>query len=108
MSRVRRTLGLLITGTVAALTLAMCGTSEGTVVGKANQGTYDYGCQAGGTMTGPVAVPAWGACSVPECWRLVVRDNHGNTSEPYVSREDYDRTHLGEFWRAPIDRPIDQ
>ena len=40
---------------------------------KTDQGVYDYACQAGATVTGPVAVPVWGACSVPECWRLVVR-----------------------------------
>jgi len=57
-----------------------------------------------GGRTGPVAVPAWGACSVPECWRLVVRDSDGNTSEPCVSRAEYDRTQLGAFWHGRTDR----
>ena len=54
-------------------------------------------------MTGPVAVPVWGACSDPRCWRLVVRDNAGNVSEPCVSREEYDRTHVGAFWHGRTD-----
>jgi hypothetical protein len=62
-----------------------------------------YRCQAGGTVTGPVAAPAWGACSVPRCWRLVVRDSDGNTSEPCVSREEYDHTRPGEFWHGRTD-----
>lgn len=105
MSRARRRLGPVLTGAAAAFALVACGSNEGTVIVKADQGSYEYGCQAGGTMTGPVAVPAWGACSVPECWRLVVRDNNGNTSQPCVSREEYDRTQLGAFWHEPTDRP---
>ena len=110
---VRRLIGALLTGTAAAFVLvaaavftllAFSGSSEGTVVAKADQGAYDYACQAGGTVTGPVAVPAWGACSVPECWRLVVRDSDGNTSEPCVGREEYDRTPLGAFWHERTDR----
>jgi hypothetical protein len=106
-------LGALLTGAAAVFALvaaamftlvAFSGGTEGTVVAKSDQGSYDYPCQAGGTVTGPVAVPAWGACSVPECWRLVVRDSDGNTSEPCVSREEYDRTHLGAFWRGRTDR----
>jgi hypothetical protein len=46
----------------------------------------------------------WGTCFVPECWRLVVRDNDGNTVKPCVSREEYDRTQLGAFWRGRTDR----
>lgn len=89
-------LGALVTGAVGVLVLISCGTSsEGTVVAKGDQGVYDYACQAGGTVTGPVGVPMWETCSVPECWRLVVRDNVGNTSQPCVSREEYDRTQLG-------------
>jgi hypothetical protein len=78
--------------------------SEGTVVAKADQGVYDYACQAGGTLSGPVAVPVWGTCSVPECWRLVVRDSDGATSKPCVSREDYDRATVGAFWHERTDR----
>jgi hypothetical protein len=113
VSRARRTLGALLTGAAAVFALvaaavfalvACGGSSEGTVIAKADQGAYDYACQAGGTVTGPVAVPAWGACSVPECWRLVVRDSDGNTSEPCVSREEYDRIPLGAFWHERTDR----
>ena len=104
MSPARRRLGALVTSAAAAVALAACGTSEGTVVAKADQGVYDYSCQAGGTVSGPVAVPDWGACSVPECWRLVVRDNDGNVSKPCVSREEYDRTPLGAFWHGRTDR----
>jgi len=89
--------------TVFALA-AYGGSSEGTVVAKTNQGLYDYACQAGGTLTGPVAVPVWGACTVPECWWLVVRDSDGDTSNACVSREEYDRAELGVFWRAPTDQ----
>jgi hypothetical protein len=105
VSRAPRLLGALVaTGAAAAFALVACGgSSEGTVVAKAHP-VYDYGCGAGGAVTGPVAVPAWGACSVPHCWRLVVRDSDGNTSEPCVSREDYDRTQLGTFWHRPTDR----
>jgi hypothetical protein len=104
VKRARRLLAALVTG-VAVIALAACGdSSEGTVVAKSDQGAYDYACQAGGTMTSPVAAPAWGACSVPKCWRLVVRDNDGNTSEPCVSREEYDRTRLGTFWHGRTDR----
>jgi hypothetical protein len=103
--RTRPLLGALVTTAAAAFALAAYGgSSEGTVVAKTDQGVYDYACQAGGTVTGPVAVPAWGACSVPECWRLLVRDSDGNTSEPCVSREEYDRTQLGAFWRGRTDR----
>jgi hypothetical protein len=108
VSRARRLLGALVTGMVAALALVACGSPEGTVVAKADQGTYDYSCQAGGTVTGPVAVPVWGACSDPECWRLVIHDSAGNTAEPCVSREEYDRTQLGEFWHEPTERPSDR
>jgi hypothetical protein len=105
VSRDWRLLGALVIG--AALVFALVtrgGSSEGTVVAKPQQGVYDYGCHAGGTVTGPVAVPVWGACSTPKCWRLVVRDSDGNTSEPCVSREEYDRTRLGSFWHERTDR----
>lgn len=96
---------MLVTGAAAAFALVACGgTSEGTVMAKAHQGAYDYACRAGGSVTGPVAVPVWGACAVPECWRLVVRNSDGNTSEPCVSREEYDRTRLGAFWHGRTDR----
>ena len=103
MSRVGRLLGVLVTGAAAACTLVACSGSEGTVVDKAQPEVYDYACQAGGTMTGPVAVPAWGACSVPECWRLVVRDRNGDTFAACVSRADFDRTPLGAFWHGRTD-----
>jgi hypothetical protein len=102
----RRLLGALVTGAAAVSALVACGgSSEGTVVAKTDQGMYDIGCQAGGTMTGPVAVPVWGVCSAPACWRLVVRDSDGNTAEPCVSREEYDRTRLGAFWHERTDEP---
>ena len=92
-------------GAAAVSALVACGgSSEGTVVAKIDQGAYDTGCQAGSTMTGPVAVPVWGACSVPVCWRLVVRDSDGNTAWPCVSREEYDRARLGTFWHERTDR----
>jgi hypothetical protein len=103
--RARPLLGALVTAAVAAFVLAAYGgSSEGTVVAKTGQGAYDYACQAGGSVTGPVAVPVWGACSVPECWQLVVRDSDGNTSEPCVSREEYDRTRAGAFWHGRTDQ----
>ncbi len=105
MIRTRPLLGALVSAVAAVFALIACGTGgEGTVVAKANQGVYDYACHAGGTVTGSIAVPIWGACSVPKCWRLVVRDSDCNTSEPCVSREDYDRTPLGAFWRERTDR----
>lgn len=58
VSGVRGLLGALVTGAVGVLVLISCGTSsEGTVVAKADQGVYDYACQAGGTVTDPVGVP---------------------------------------------------
>jgi hypothetical protein len=105
VSRARRLFGALVaTGAAAVVTLAACGAgAEGTVVAK-SQPAYGYSCQAGGTVTGPVAVPVWGACGAPECWRLVVRDSDGGTSEPCVSREEYDHTPVGAFWHRPTDR----
>jgi hypothetical protein len=100
VNRARRLVGAL----AAAGTLVACGAgSEGTVVAKSEQPAYDHACQAGGTVTGPVAVPAWGSCSAPRCWRLVVRDSAGNLSEPCVSRAVYDRTELGAFWHGRTD-----
>jgi hypothetical protein len=98
--------GALVVGAGAAFALVAGGGGvEGTVVAKsATTGRYDYGCRAGGTMTGPVAVPAWAVCADPGCWRLVVRDNEGNTAEPCVDRAVYDRTRLGDFWHARTDR----
>jgi hypothetical protein len=43
-------------------------------------------------------------CSVPKCWRLVVRNIDGTTFEPCVSREEYDRMQLGAYWRGRTDR----
>jgi hypothetical protein len=63
VSWARRLLGGLVTGAAAVSALVACagtGSSEGTVVAKTDQGVYDIGCQAGGTMTGPVALPVWG------------------------------------------------
>jgi hypothetical protein len=105
VSRAGRRFTGLVTGAAAVFTLVACGSGgEGTVVAKAGQGSYDYACEVGGSVTGPVAVPVWGACSTPECWRLVVRDSDGNTSQPCVSREEYDRTPPGAFWHGRTDR----
>jgi hypothetical protein len=96
--------GALVSGVVAAVALVACGAgSEGTVVAKSDHAIYDHACQAGGTVTGPVAVPAWGACSDPRCWRLVVRDSAGDIAEPCVSREEYDRTQVGAFRHGRTD-----
>jgi hypothetical protein len=104
ISGVRGLLGILLTGTAAVFALIACGGgSEGTVVAKADQGVYSYACQAGGTLTSPVAVPIWGTCSTPECWRLIISDGDGNTSQPCVSREEYDRARLGAFWHGRTD-----
>jgi hypothetical protein len=100
----RRLVGALVAGAAATVALAGCGAGEGTVVAKAEQGSYDYACGAGGTMTSPVAAPVWGACSDARCWRLIVRDNDGDTFEPCVSREEYDRTQPGTFWHERTDR----
>ena len=80
--RTRPLLGALVTAAVAVFMLAAYGGgSEGTVVAKTDKGVYDYACQPGATVTGPIAVPV-GVCSVPKCWRLVVRDIDGTTFEP--------------------------
>jgi hypothetical protein len=93
--------GTLVT---AAFALVACGGAiEGTVTAKTDRAVYDYACQAGGTVASPVAAPVWGSCSVPRCWLLVVRDSAGDTSEPCVSREEYDRTRVGEFWHGRTD-----
>jgi hypothetical protein len=104
VSRARYLVGGLVSGAAAAVALvALSAGTEGTVVAKSEQATYDHACQAGGTVTGPVAVPAWGACSDPRCWRLVVRDSAGDVAEPCVSREEYDRTDVGSFWHGRTD-----
>jgi hypothetical protein len=97
-------LGALLTGAASmfALVVGSAGT-EGTVVAKLEGGVHSYACRAGGTLTGPVAVPVWGTCSTPECWRLVVRDNDGDIVKPCVDRDEYDRTQLGAFWRGRTD-----
>jgi hypothetical protein len=103
--RTRSLLGTLVTAAAAAFMLAAYGGgSEGTVVAKTDRGVYDYACQTSATVTGPVAVPVWGVCSVPKCWRLVVRNIDGTTFEPCVSRKEYDRMQLGAYWRGRTDR----
>jgi len=64
MNRARRLVGALVSG-AAVCTLVACGSSEGTVVAKTEQASYDHACQAGGTVTGPVAVPVWGPAPTP-------------------------------------------
>jgi hypothetical protein len=103
--RARPLLRALVTAAVAAFVLAAYGaSSEGTVVAKADRGVYDYACQSAATLTGPVAVPVWGACSVPRCWQVVVRNSDDTTFKPSVSRDDYDRMRLGAFWHGRTDR----
>ena len=105
MSRVRSPLGILLSGAATVFALIACdGSSEGTVVAKADHGAYHYACQAGGILTSPVAVPIWGTCSAPECWQLTISGSDGDTSKPCVSREEYDRSRLGAFWHGRTDR----
>ncbi len=102
--RVGSLLGVLVSGAAGVIALVACGGgSEGTVVAKAHQGTYDRACQASGIVTAPVTVPLSEVCSVPECWRLVIRDSDGNTFEACVSSEEYDRSRLGDFWHERTD-----
>ena len=65
--RAGRLLAALVAAVAVALAFVAYGTTEGTVVAKSDEGVYDYSCQAGGTVTSPVAAPVWGACSVPAC-----------------------------------------
>jgi hypothetical protein len=100
-----RLLGLLITTAAAASVFVACGgSSEGTVVTKTGQGSYDHACEASSTPTGPVAVPVWAACSAPRCWRLIVRNRDGDLSQPCVSRAEYDSARVGAFWHRSTDR----
>ena len=50
----------------------------------------------------------WKCAPSRKCWRLVVRNIDGTPFEPCVSREEYDRTQLGAYWRvlAWTDRPV--
>ena len=103
--RGRCLLGAFVVAAATAFALvALDAGSEGTVVAKSERAAQDYGCRAGGTVLGPVAVPVWGACSATSCWRLVVRAGDGTTSEPCVSREEYDRMPVGAFWHGRTDR----
>lgn len=102
---VGRLLGVFVVGAVGMIALVACGGgSQGTVVAKTHQATYDRDCQASAVVTAPVSVPVSEVCSVPECWRLVIRDSAGNTFEACVSSEEYDRSRLGEFWHERTDR----
>ena len=104
MSRARGLLGALVAAAAAVSTIAACsGGSEGTVVAK-NQNADDYACNGGGAMAAPAAVPVLKACADPKCWQLVVRDSDGTVSKPCVSREEYDHTLVGAFWRGRTDR----
>ena len=105
MSRLGRLLGALVVGVAVVCALVVFGTrSEGTVVGKAMPGADNSLCRSSSNLTGPLAAGTRAACSVPACWRLVVRDSSGDTSEPCVSREEYDRTQPGAFWHGRTDR----
>jgi len=105
MIGVRGLVGALLICAAALSTLIACsGDNEGTVVDKVDQGVYAYACDAGGRLTGPVAVPVWGTCSAPDCWRLILRDSDGDTFRPCVSRSEYERTRPGTFWSEWTDR----
>jgi hypothetical protein len=104
MIGVRGLVGALLICAAALSTLIACsGNNEGTVVAKAEQGVYAYACDSSSLLAGPVAVPVWGTCSAPDCWRLIVRDSDGDTFRPCVSRYEYDRTQLGTFWSKRTD-----
>ena len=104
MSRAGRLLGVVVICAAAVCALVVFGTrSEGTVVGKAAPGADNSLCRSGSNLTGPLAASTWAACSVPACWRLVVRGRDGDTSEPCVSREEYDRTQPGAFLHGRTD-----
>ena len=95
---------MLVSTAAGVIALVACGGgSEGTVVAKVHQETYDRACRASGIVTAPVSVPVSEVCSVPECWRLVIRDSDGSTFEACVSREEYDRSRLGAFWHERTD-----
>jgi hypothetical protein len=101
---VGRVLGMFVGGAAGVIALAACGGVEGTVVAKTHQGSYDRACQASGIVTAPLTVPVSEVCSVPECWRLVLRNSDGDTVDACVSREEYDRSRLGEFRHVQTDR----
>jgi len=88
---------------VGAGLLVACGAGQGTVVAKAHQLPDDGACRASAIVTAPVTVPVSEVCSVPECWRLSIRDNDGNTFDACVSREEYDRSRPGDFWHERTD-----
>ena len=91
-------------GTVVGVgLLAACGAGQGTVVAKTHQAADEGACRASAIVTAPVTVPVSEVCSVPECWRLSIRDNDGNTFDACVSREEYDRSRPGEFWHERTD-----
>jgi hypothetical protein len=103
--RFGRLLGVFVSGAPGVVALvALVAAREGTVVAKAQQGAYDRTCQASAIVTAPVTVPVSEVCSVPECWRQVIRDSDGNTFEACVSSEEYDRSRLGDFWHERTDR----
>jgi hypothetical protein len=105
MSRVGRLLGVAAAATAAVCAIAVFGErSEGTIVGRAEPGADSSSCRAGSTLTGPLAAGTRGACTVPACWRLVVRNADGATSEPCVSRAEYDSARTGTFWHDRTDR----
>jgi hypothetical protein len=98
-------LAVFVGAIVCVIALVTCGGGgEGTVVAKAYQGGGDPSCQASGIVTAPVSVPVSEVCSVPECWRLIIRDSDGYTFGACVSSEEYDRTRLGGFWHRQTDR----
>ena len=95
---------MLVGGAAGVTVLVACGAgSEGTVVAKDHEATHDRACRASGIVTAPLSVPVSEVCSVPECWRLVIRGSDGNTFEACVSREEYDRSRLGAFWHERTD-----
>jgi hypothetical protein len=103
--RVGRLLGVVVGGAAGVVALFACGSgAEGTVVAKAHQGAYDRACQASGIVTAPLSAPVSEVCSVPECWRLVLRDGNGDMFDACVTQQEYDGSHVGEFWHERTDR----
>ena len=103
VSRARGLLGALVAAAAVSAIAACGGGSEGTVVAK-NQSAEDYGCRAGGAVSAPAAVPVLRACTEPTCLQVVVRNSDGTLSKLCVSREEYDQTAVGAFWRSRTDR----
>jgi len=97
-------LDALVTAVAAFVLAVYGGSSEGTVVAKTGQGVYDYACQTGATVTGPVAVSVCGVCSVPEVL-AAGRPQHRRHHVRTMRQPRGVRPHqLGAYWHARTDR----